>query len=341
MSTEFHTAVVEITNRCNLSCIHCASNSGEAREMELSVTEFDGIFSTLKRSGFQEVVLLGGEIFMRKDWLLICESVRESGLDYVLITNGVMLPHFLPKLLHVKPVRIGVSIDGATRESYSNIRRGDHYDTVLKTILGLPEHFDQVSAITTFMHSNLADFDRFVSLWENSPIVWQIQMAHKAGERFPDSELLTNDDYAWLVDKVRMALQTKLETLKLQLMDDFGYHALDPTFKFINQLWSGCQAGKRTIGIRSNGDVLGCLSLGDAFIEANCRAVPLEEILLSGKYFSRFAKRKLQGQCAFCPVANDCGAGCTAMAFHADTGCYDNPFCIRKTEMNELFRNVV
>lgn len=34
-------AVVEITNKCNLRCPHCASDSGCAREDEMSLDELD------------------------------------------------------------------------------------------------------------------------------------------------------------------------------------------------------------------------------------------------------------------------------------------------------------
>ena len=66
--------------------------------------------------------------------------------------------------------------------------------------------------------------------------------------------------------------------VRLCPMDDFGYFPLDPALQHLHQTWSGCMAGIEVIGIRSNGDVLGCLSLGDDFVEANVRQRPLAEI---------------------------------------------------------------
>ena len=41
-TTSLFAAVVEITNKCNLRCPHCASDSGCAREDEMSLEELRG-----------------------------------------------------------------------------------------------------------------------------------------------------------------------------------------------------------------------------------------------------------------------------------------------------------
>ena len=46
-TTPLFTAVVEITNKCNLRCPHCASDSGCAREDEMSLDELCGVVKDL------------------------------------------------------------------------------------------------------------------------------------------------------------------------------------------------------------------------------------------------------------------------------------------------------
>ena len=97
-----------------------------------------------------------------------------------------------------------------------------------------------------------------------------------------------------------------------------------------------------TIGIRSNGDVLGCLSLGDDFIEANLLETPLSEIWNSGKYFQRFRKKEesLCGTCGKCTFGKKCKAGCTAMAISSTNTIGDNTYCVRRLEEKRLLQEL-
>lgn len=51
-------AVVEVTNRCNLRCPHCASDSGCARENEMSLDEMKRVVGDLRVLGCQEFTCL-------------------------------------------------------------------------------------------------------------------------------------------------------------------------------------------------------------------------------------------------------------------------------------------
>ena len=65
---QIYQAVFEITNRCNLRCPHCASDSGVARAEEMSLDQALHVVEDLRKLGCQELALLGGEPFLRPDW---------------------------------------------------------------------------------------------------------------------------------------------------------------------------------------------------------------------------------------------------------------------------------
>jgi len=54
----------EITKRCNLSCIHCISSTGERRE--LKTKEALEVVDILKNFGCEELYLTGGEPFIQE-----------------------------------------------------------------------------------------------------------------------------------------------------------------------------------------------------------------------------------------------------------------------------------
>lgn len=338
---QIHSAVVEITNRCNLRCPHCASASGVARPDEMGLDEMKDVVRALKDLGCREFTLLGGEFLLRSDWYDIAATVREAGIELQLITNGLLVTSEIRRrFLALDPQTVCVSLDGATPESYRALRGVDGFAKCRRLLDDLvADGHRQVSAITTFSSRNLADFDRFVAEFVDTPIVWQVQIAHKAGERFDDSLLLSDEQYAELVRRTTDALFDLHGRLRLQTMDDFGYFPFTPKLRFLCQSWGGCQAGKRVIGIRANGDVLPCLSLGDRFVEANLRRRPLAEIWRDPATFAAFRGKTvhdLAERCAECPMAAKCLGGCTAAAVSTTGSPAATRFCVRQIETDEM-----
>lgn len=334
-------AVLEITNRCNLRCVHCASTSGEPRRDELTLGELRDLVARVRRLGGEEVTVIGGEALLRPDWREVCAAVRAEGMRLVLVTNGLLLrrDEDFADLRRLQPAIVGLSLDGASAASYRALRGVDGFAHVLRALGRLRDDgVGQVNAITTFFRANLGELDDFVRLLEGTGLTWQVQLANRGGGRFGRDQFLDRREYAWLAGRLRDLYVDRRATLPLATMDDFGYFPLDPRLRFLHQTFRGCQAGVSVLGVRSNGDVLGCLSLGDAFVEANLREVPLEEIWRSGRCFGRFRHKEelLTGECARCPHARVCRAGCSAIAWSATGGLGTNPHCIRSLEIADI-----
>ena len=333
-------AVIEITNKCNLHCKHCGSDSGNARPDELSNVEIINIIKELSTLGCEEITLLGGEIFLRDGWEDISKAITEHSMRLIIITNGLLMNETnYKKLKDIGVYLIGVSIDGPTSTKYKNLRGIDGFDKVMKLLNRLKndDSFQHVNAITTFTRENLQWFDEFVELFNETEITWQVQIANKGGSRFDNESFFTRDDYKLFVDKSVKALKNR-ENLRLRFMDDFGYFPLAPELAFLHETWEGCIAGTKLVGIRSDGKVCGCLSLGEKFMEADLKKESLTSIWKDGKYFKGFRNRgtNLSGKCSACEKADKCKAGCAAMAISTTGKLSSNTFCIKQMEEEEI-----
>ena len=311
----------------------------------MSLDEMCGVVRDLAALGCREFTMLGGEFLLRPDWYEIAKAVKEVGMELQLITNGLLVTDAIrAKFKTLDPQTVCVSIDGASPESYRAARGVDGFAKCRALLDDLvSDGFRQVSAITTFNAKNLKDFDAFADMFRGTSIVWQVQMAHKGGERFPDELLMTREQYAQFVEKATYWLYDRFGELKLMVMDDFGYFPLTPKLRFLCQRWDGCPAGRRVIGIRANGDVLPCLSLGSEYVEANLRKRPLREIWCDPGSFPRVRRKSanLTGKCAKCPMGSECKAGCTAMAVSQTGTMTETPFCIRQLETERIVREVI
>lgn len=157
--------------------------------------------------------------------------------------------------------------------------------------------------------------------------------AHRALVLDP-SELL------WIVPEIA-ALRTEFPRKpKLFVADNVGYYG-----RYERELrdrgaaicfWIGCRAGCQVIGIESNGNVKGCLSLpssrhgSDEFVEGNLRDASLATIWNRPGAFAfnrNFDVSSLRGFCRTCRFADICRGGCSWSAFCRTGDRFDNPLC--------------
>lgn len=80
--------VWEITLACNQKCQHCGSRAGKARSDELSTAECLSVVEQLAEMGTREITLIGGEAYLRKDWLEIVRAIRSHGIYCAIQTGG-------------------------------------------------------------------------------------------------------------------------------------------------------------------------------------------------------------------------------------------------------------
>ena len=125
-----------------------------------------------------------------------------------------------------------------------------------------------------------------------------------------------------------------------ETVDDIGYYGRceqdlrdrDAVVPF----WIGCRAGCQVIGIESNGNVKGCLSLPsamhgeDRFVEGSLREQSLAEIWNRPGAFAynrEFTEERLAGFCAVCRYRLFCRGGCAWAAFGNTGDRFDNTSC--------------
>src|SRR5918992_3961640 len=83
--------VWEITLACDLKCQHCGSRAGKKRPDELMTAECLDLVRQFARLGTREVTLIGGEAYMRRDWLDIIREIRAQGMNCTLQSGGLHL----------------------------------------------------------------------------------------------------------------------------------------------------------------------------------------------------------------------------------------------------------
>jgi radical SAM protein with 4Fe4S-binding SPASM domain len=194
--------------------------------------------------------------------------------------------------------------------------------------------------ITSVSRANLGELEaiRDYLMASARGFTWMINIASpRADGRMGRDEALDADGVRRLSAFIHDSRRRCRPDLDVTATHDLGYFSRRyPDLHSFT--WQGCEAGLKTLGIRSDGDVLGCLILEDPFVEDNLRRRRLKEIWNDPDAFAynrRFSIELLQGACRGCEHGEICRGGCRDHA-HAFTGAmYHYPFCLHRMERGE------
>jgi MoaA/NifB/PqqE/SkfB family radical SAM enzyme len=135
--THLNKVYIEPTNHCNIDCVTCMRNSWEVPMGRMSEAVFSRILAGLEATTPTPSVFFGG-IGEPTSHPRIVEMVRrckELGATVELITNGTLLNERRARgLIEAGLDVLWVSIDGATPESYADVRLGAQLPLVLENM---------------------------------------------------------------------------------------------------------------------------------------------------------------------------------------------------------------
>jgi len=106
--------VWNMTNRCNLSCLHCyASATPHPADGELSTEEAKRFIDDVAAYGCPVLLFSGGEPFMRDDLFELARYAKAKGLRPVISTNGTLITEEKARQAREAGIMyVGVSLDG-------------------------------------------------------------------------------------------------------------------------------------------------------------------------------------------------------------------------------------
>ncbi len=335
-------AVWELTLKCDMRCLHCGSFAGRPRENELTADAAQDVARQLVALGCQRVTLSGGEPTLRKDWDRIAATLITGGVRVNTISNGwSWTPEHTRRALAAGMRSVAFSVDGL-EAAHDRVRaKPGAHRRVMAAVDDCVASGLSVAAVT---HVNALNRTSLRVLRDELDAhgvgMWQVQIGNPQGNMEAHSDLVLEPrDLLELIPEVA-AMRREGRRPTIYAGDNLGYYG-----KYERDLrdtgdrlcfWVGCRAGCQVMGIESNGNVKGCLSLPssmherDDFVEGNVRNESLEAIWSRPGAFAynrEFDVSQLQGFCRTCRFADICRGGCTWTAFARTGTRWDNPLC--------------
>jgi MoaA/NifB/PqqE/SkfB family radical SAM enzyme len=164
---------IEPTNRCNLECRTCMRNEWSEPLGRMDRETFGRIRESLLAFSPMPRVFLGGlgEPLFHPEIVEMVAEIKKLGAAVELITNGTLLTREMSrKLIETGLDMLWVSLDGATPESYADVRLGAALPQVIANLDGFREirygypHRPRMGIVFVAMKRNIADLPAILNL---------------------------------------------------------------------------------------------------------------------------------------------------------------------------------
>jgi MoaA/NifB/PqqE/SkfB family radical SAM enzyme len=165
---------VEPTTRCNMQCRTCMRNVWDEPPGAISSETLSRVLDAARRVAPHPTLFFGGlgEPFAHPEMLAMLAAAKSVGGPVEVITNGTLLDDVTCReLVRLEVERLWVSIDGATAESYADVRLWDALPQVIADLARLRElrrqsrsGLPRLGIAFVAMKRNLADLPEVIRL---------------------------------------------------------------------------------------------------------------------------------------------------------------------------------
>jgi Fe-coproporphyrin III synthase len=161
------TVDIEISARCNLRCRYCYFFNNPAVDYgELPTDEWLKFFAELGSLGVMNVVLAGGEPFVREDLPVLLEGIVRNRMRFSLLSNGTLIDDEIAGFIAGtgRCDCVQVSVDGSCAETHDSCRGKGSFDRAIYGIRTLQRHRVDVAVRVTIHRNNVNDLENIAHL---------------------------------------------------------------------------------------------------------------------------------------------------------------------------------
>ncbi|WP_416825400.1 radical SAM protein [Ectobacillus polymachus] len=336
----------ELTQGCNLKCIHCrATAQPERAPDELTEKQAYQVIDEIAKFERKPILILtGGEPLYRPDFFEIASYATKQGISVAMASNGTLITAEIAERVKQAGIkRVAISMDGPTAEIHDGFRSiPGAFEAALKGARHIKSQGIELQFNTTITTHNVAYLENMFELAKEMEVhALHIFMLVPVGcgMQIVESNMLSSTKYEqvlqWFYNRSRNASFEvratcaphyyrimRQEAKKNGERITFQTHGMSAVTK-------GCLGGTGVCFISHKGDVRPC---GYLPVKAgNVLEQSLQSIWKDSEVFQNLRDPSLlEGKCGTCEFTNVC-SGCRARAYYAE-GNYlaEEPYCIYK-----------
>lgn len=209
--------MIEVTSLCNWKCEHCYVS--DSAQDKYNLDNLRQLFVKFREKGVNEIVFIGGEMFVKKDMIEIIALARSMFFKVVLESNISLLDkEKIKKLseLYVSEVSCSVfSLDEKIHDSITGVKGS--LNKVLKNLELLKEYNINTIVKTPLMRKNKYDFRNLYTycLEKGFGYIVEAHLFPKRNGDTVESLSLLSDDIKDIVDEIDKINMIRFSTRNL------------------------------------------------------------------------------------------------------------------------------
>jgi radical SAM protein len=323
-------AIWELTQACDLACVHCRACATPERDRdELSTEEGKRVLDEIAAMGTPLLVLTGGDPAKRPDLAELVAHGTEAGLAVAVTPSGtaLMTRSRLSELRDAGLARLAVSVDGPIAPVHDAFRRVDgSFGHTMRILADAKELGIERQVNTTLGDHNLRAMPRMAKLvGDVGAILWSVFVVVPTGRAVPSLLLGPRALERALVELAEIAEDAPFDVkttaaphFRRILLEQKRAHGL-PT-GVVHDVDADGNLGSRR-GINDGAGFLFVSHRGEIFPSGflplragNVREDRLADVYRSSPIFRELRHGALSGKCGACPFRRVCG-GSRARAY--------------------------
>jgi radical SAM enzyme (rSAM/lipoprotein system) len=301
----------ELTNNCNLECIHCGSDC--IKDSTIPNLPSEKVLETLSQIKTKynpskiTVVLSGGEPLVYPNVFKLGARITELGFPWGMVTNGYAWNKKRIQEAKEAGMRsVTVSLDGL--EDDHNWLRGkpDSYKRAVNAIKLLVANpfYRVMDVITCINKRTIKTINQIFEQVKNLGVKrWRIFTIAPIGRAVNTPELFLNrDEHLYLFDKIMEYRQKGEISVNYAEADYLGKEYE----KKVRDDYYFCMAGIKIAGVMVNGDMLACPNIDRRFKQGNIYEDSFIDVWENKYQVFRNRKWMKKGQCEKCKEWDYC-----------------------------------
>ena len=222
-------ASIEITNKCNIRCVHCYGNFGEIPCEVMDKENIKKILSDLRKIGVRIIEITGGEATTHPYIEEIMDYALALNFDQVsLLTNGVKISDRLMEILEKNKDKVYVQVDlHSLREDYYSwfTKTPNILEKVKRNIITLAEKRILLRVATILTPKNIDEIDEIADWVHNLGVaryaVSPVVSLGRANDQDRNSQLYLDANDAIKAEKQLQKIVSKYDNFLNIITSDF------------------------------------------------------------------------------------------------------------------------
>lgn len=317
------TASYEITNDCNMSCVHCYNRDIINNKKNISLSKKLEIINKIYSMGIVELVICGGEPFLDKDIIKIIDECKKLGIRIVILTNGILLNEDMIFELEKRLGRydvIQVSYDELKSNKITTQRKLNENQILklnnnIKLLQNSNLNVEYNITITSLNQNDVENiFNKLVNLGAKK--IGSTPYVPLGGKKYD----LLKPDYDYLM-RINEVIKKIAKINNCNYLGGIDGHVCQRSNKAINKKikmtkkFRECTAAEFKFHVKSNGDIYPCVFMTDVKFKLGNIFNLDYEFNERMKSIKNSIKSSLPLKCNSCELIEECQGGCPGLIY--------------------------